>query len=122
MEDVRKLRSQGLIEGRKPNYYVSAQVAEVTDNRTGYIKNRAFYDEYYKDLIIAYLKKYKSASRKDLDDLLQDKLSDALEPMQKNNKIRNLIFAMSGKDKTIVNQGSKRNPIWVLNENKSGNL
>jgi ATP-dependent DNA helicase RecG len=115
--DVRKLRSQGLVEGRKPNYYVSAKVAAITDNRSGYIKNRAFDDDYYKDLVISYLNKYKSASRKDLVNLLQDKLSDALEPKQKANKIKNLIFAMSGKDKTIVNQGNNRNPIWVLNEN-----
>jgi len=89
---------------------------------TGYIKNRAFDDEYYKDLIVSYLKKYKSASRKDLDDLLHDKLSDALEPKQKTNKIRNLIFAMSGKDKTIVNKGTTRNLIWVLNEDNPNNL
>lgn len=120
--DAKKLRSQGLIEGRKPNYYVSAKVAAITDNRSGYIKNRAFDDEYYKDLIISYLKKYKSASRKDLGNLLQDKLSDTLEPVQKANKIRNIIFAMSGKDRTIVNQGNKRNPIWVLNENNTDKL
>lgn len=114
--DAKKLRSQGLIEGRKPNYYVSAKVATITDNRSGYIKNRAFDDGYYKDLVVSYLKKYKSATRKDLDDLLRDKLSDALESKQKTNKIRNLIFAMSNKDKTIVNKGNNRNPIWVLNK------
>ena len=115
--DVKKLRSQGLIEGRKPNYFVSAKIAAVTDNKSGYIKNLAFDDDYYKDLIISYLKKYKTASRKDIDDLLRDKLSDALEPKQKTNKIRNLIFAMSHRDKAIVNKGNKRKPIWVINEN-----
>ncbi|NLX00989.1 MAG: transcriptional regulator [Syntrophomonadaceae bacterium] len=115
-EEVKELRTRKLIEGRKPNFYVSAKIAAITDNRSGYIKNRAFDDEYYKDLIISYLEKYKSASRKDLSDLLHDKLSDALGPEQKENKIRNLIFAMSGKDKTIVNRGTNRKPIWVLNK------
>lgn len=113
-EDVRKLRAQGLIEGSKSKIYVSAQVASLTDSKTDYIKNRAFNDEYYKDLIISYLKQYKKASRNDIDNLLLDKLSSALDYKQKRNKIRNLLYGMSKKDGIIQNEGTSRNPIWVL--------
>ncbi|MEA1961325.1 MAG: hypothetical protein U9N81_08670 [Bacillota bacterium] len=86
----------------------------MTDGKSEYIKNRAFDDEYYKDLIIAYLKKYERASRKEIDDLLMEKLSSALVQEQKKNKIRNLLYGMSKKDGTIRNNGTSRYPIWVL--------
>jgi len=122
LEDVRKLRAQGLIEGRKSKIYVSAQIASLTDSKSEYIKNRAFNDEYYKDLIISYLKKYKTASRKDIDDLLLDKLSSALDQQQKKNKVRNILYGMSKREGTIQNDGTSRNPIWVLKNRLSKNL
>ncbi|MDD4753873.1 MAG: putative DNA binding domain-containing protein [Desulfitobacteriaceae bacterium] len=112
--DIKKLRSLKLIEGSKPKIYISAQIASLTDSKSDYIKNRAFDDEYYKDLIISYLKKYEMASRKDIDDLLLDKLSSALDQKQKRNKVRNLLYTMSKKEGTIQNNGTSRNPIWVL--------
>ncbi|MDD4549701.1 MAG: putative DNA binding domain-containing protein [Syntrophomonadaceae bacterium] len=116
VQDIKKLRSLKLIEGSKPKIYISAQIASLTDSKSDYIKNRAFNDEYYKDLIISYLKKYERASRKDIDELLLDKLSSALDQKQKRNKVRNLLYAMSKKEGTIQNNGTSRNPIWVLKE------
>jgi len=65
-------------------------------------------------MIIAFLEKYNSATRQDINNLLLGKLSDALNEQQKLNKIRNLIYAMSKKEKTIKNSGSDRNSKWVL--------
>ena len=36
------LRKKGLIEGRKPNYYLAADIAKITDEKANYIKNRGF--------------------------------------------------------------------------------
>lgn len=113
-EEAKKLRALKLVEGRYPNLYVSAKIAEITGDKTTYIKNRAFDKEHYKQLIISFLRQYKVASRKDIDDLLLDKLSDALNEKQKKRYIGNLLQEMSKKDKTIVNQGSARYPKWVL--------
>lgn len=115
-QDIKKLRSLKLIEGSKPKIYISAHIASLTDSKSNYIKNRAFNDEYYKDLIISYLKKYKMASRTDIDDLLLDKLSSALDQNQKRNKVRNLLYGMSKKEGIIQNNGTSRNPIWVLKD------
>jgi len=98
------------------------QIASLTNSKSEYIKNRAFNDEYYKDLIISYLKKYKTASRKDIDDLLLDKLSSALDQQQKRNKVRNILYGMSKREGTIQNDGTSRNPIWVLKNRLSKNL
>lgn len=115
------LRKEKLIEGRKPNYFVAASVAEVTNDKASYIKNKAFDKEYYKNLVIEFIKKYKMASRQDIDKLLMDKLSNVLNDSQKRNKIRNLLHEMSKKDKTIINRSrSTAKPVWVLAGNKIG--
>lgn len=108
------LRKQGLIEGRKPNYYPAAQVARSTGNKDDYIRNRAFDDAYYKDLILGFLEKYGSASRDELLKLVLDKLSDALDEKQKLNKFRNLLHAMSKRDQTIVKSGGLHKGRWIL--------
>ncbi len=108
------LRKQGLIEGRKPNYYTAAQVAQTTGNKSDYIRNRAFDDAYYKRLILDYLKHYGSASRDELVTLILDKLSDALDEKQKQNKFRNLLNAMSTRDKTIEKSGGLHKGRWIL--------
>jgi len=109
------LRKEKLIEGRNPNYFISASVAKVIGKEADYIKNRAFDKTYYKDLIIQYLKKYKKAGREDIDELIMDKLSNTLSEEQKRTKIRNLLYEMSKKDESIYNNSRSTNkPEWKL--------
>jgi len=113
-DEHKYLRKSKLTEGRYPNLYVSSQIASITGERARYIKNRGFDNKYYKDLIVAYLKKNKQASRKELNDLLLDKLPGILDERRKLTKIKNLIYEMSRKGGIIYNQGSAKKPIWVL--------
>ncbi|WP_255286503.1 MULTISPECIES: hypothetical protein [unclassified Bacillus (in: firmicutes)] len=75
--------------------YVSAKIAELTGDKTTYIKNRAFNKERYKKMVISFLKQYKETSRHDIDELLFDKLSDTLRDEQKKKYIGNLLYEMS---------------------------
>ena len=100
-----------------PNLLVAADVAAAKGDKTAYIRNRAFDDAHYKKMIISFITEHGSTSRKDIDNLLLDKLSDALDEQQKKNKVRNLIYAMANKDNTIVNKGSSAKPNWVLTSN-----
>jgi ATP-dependent DNA helicase RecG len=111
-EEIKQLKKVGLIEGRKPNLHVSAKIAEATQDQSTYIKLRGFKDEHYKRLILEYLDKYKQASKADIDNLILDILPEILDEEKKLNKVRNLIYAMSKKDKTIVNKGTTRYPKW----------
>jgi ATP-dependent DNA helicase RecG len=43
--------------------------------------------------------------------LILDILPSILDKTKKGNKIRNIVYAMSKKDKTIENKGTKRKPI-----------
>lgn len=108
------LRKAGLIDGRKPNYFVEAHIAKATGGRSEYIRNRAFDDAHYKDMVLAYLKKYGSASKQDLAGLILDKLSDVLDEKQKANKLRNLLYAMSKRDKTIEKSVVQEKRRWIL--------
>ena len=107
------LRRLHLVEGRFPNLFVAAHIASVTGDKALYIRNRAFDDAHYKQMIIQYLKQYRKASRQDLDTLLLDKLSDVLDDAQKRNKVRNLVQAMANAG-IVRNAGSRRYPQWVL--------
>jgi len=113
-EEFKLLKAQKLVEGRYPNLFVSAHIAEITGDKSSYIKYRDFGNIHYKRMVIDFIKKFGTASRKDIDDLLIDKLPDILSKAQKVNKISNLISEMSRRDKTIRNSGSDRKPRWVL--------
>lgn len=113
-EEIKILRTNSLIEGRKPNLHISSKVAEATDEKAQYIKQRGFKDDHYKSLIIEFIKKYGEANKKDIDNLIIDILPSVLELKQKENKVRNIVYAMSKKDKTIINKGTNRYPVWIL--------
>lgn len=112
--EEKALKSNKLIEGRRPNFYVSASIAKVTGKMDQYIKNRSFDDRYFKDMILEFIKKNKQATKEEIDNLLLDKLPAVLDKPQRRNKIRNLIYALSNKEKSIENQGTSRYPIWKL--------
>ncbi|MDI9366153.1 MAG: putative DNA binding domain-containing protein [Flavobacterium sp.] len=118
-EAAKLLKRKRLIEGRKPNYFIAAHIAEVTNQKAEYIRNRGFKDDHYKKLVIDLLEKYGKAKKEDIDKLLLDILPHVLDEQQKQNKVRNLIYAMHNKDKTIDNKGTTRKPIWVLSLSKT---
>ena len=111
--EIKQLKGKKLIEGRKPNYHISFDVAEKTNMQAEYIKIRGLKDDHFKQLILEYLDKCKQASKEDIDKLLLDILPGVLDDNQRRNKIHNLIYAMSKKDRTIINRGTNRYPKWV---------
>lgn len=112
-EAVARLRRAGLIEGRKPNHHVSAQVAAAADGKAAYIRTRAQDDEFYAKLLTDYLAKFGQADRAEINKLLLDKQSDALTAEQKYNKVSNLLGKLRRRG-TIQNTGSDTAPVWRL--------
>jgi ATP-dependent DNA helicase RecG len=112
---VSRLKRAGLIEGRKPNFHVSASVAKVTASKADYIRTRAQDDEFYAKLLTDYLERFEQASRAEINQLLLDKLSDALDPQQKYNKISTLLTKLRRRG-VIVNTGSDTASCWKIAE------
>ncbi len=113
-EERNALRKKKLIEGRHLNLYVSESVAAETDTRADYIRKRSFDKAYFKDLIVAYLRTYHEAKRAEIELLLLDKVSDALNEEQKRQFIKSLLKEMR-KEGTIMTLGKTRSAKWVLN-------
>ena len=106
------LRRARLIEGRKPNFFVSAHIADATDTRAEYTRNKGLTDHYYKTLILQHIQKFKSVSAAELRTLVLDKLPDSLTPEQKQSKVKNLLTALrthglDGRKIVAIRHGTK---------------
>jgi ATP-dependent DNA helicase RecG len=115
--EFQSLKRQKLIEGRRRNPFVAAAVAAALETKADYIKKRAFDKDHYKKMVVAYLDKFGEAKREDLDKLLLDKLSDALDADQKKNFLMNLLQEMR-RDGTIRPVTGKRGKgaAWQLHK------
>ena len=96
-----------------PNFHISATVAKTTASRVDYIRTRAQDDDYYAKLLTDYIGKFNKASREEIDQLLLDKLSDALDEEQKKKKVSNLLTKLR-RSGVIRNDGPRKFPEWVL--------
>lgn len=110
---ARRLRRARLIEGRKPHLHIAATVAAAANAKAEYIRTRAQDDDHYAKLVTDYLNKFDGASRQEINDLLWEKLSEALDDGQKRNKITNLLSKMR-RSNHIRNVGTKQQPRWEL--------
>lgn len=70
------LKNKKLIEGRKPNYFIGLKVAQKTNQKAAYSKNKGFDKTYYLDLIVKAIKEHKELNRSEVDELLWMKLPD----------------------------------------------
>ena len=93
-EEFKSLKARKLIEGRRPNLFVSAEVAAATETMVDYLKKRGIDKNYCQKMVVDLLKKQGQASRQDFHKLLLGKLSDALDDVQKKNVITNLLQEM----------------------------
>ena len=112
--DAEKLRASKLVEGRLNSLYLSASAAKSIDEAANYIKNKGFDDKYYKDLIVEYLKQYERAKKREIRDLLWDKLPNALSDTQKENKIRNILSSMKKQNIIDTDSPNQQKSCWIL--------
>ena len=109
-EAIKMLRKKGLIEGRKPHLYVSKQIAMVTNKQIEYTLKKGFNDAECQEWIIKALKDHKELSRKQINELLWNKLPVDYTDTQRVNKIGNLIMKL--KRQGVIKTDEKRS--WHL--------
>ena len=114
-DEHRRLKGAGLVEGRYPSLMVAGAVARATGETGRHIRERGFDKQYYLDLILALAREHGPVGRKDVDDALLAKLPDRLTPEQKRRKVHNLMQELR-RSGSIVNQGTRSHPKWVLAE------
>ena len=109
-DEITYLRKRRLVEGRKNALYFAKSVAKATGQEAKYTNDKGFDDNYYKDLIIKSITQHKKMGRPKINELLWNKLPEALSDKQKENKITNLLASLRRAGKIM--QGEKRQ--WVL--------
>ena len=112
-ESFKKLKRQGLVEGRYPNLFVSFKVANSVGQKANYIRNKGLEDDICKQLIIKALEAMGEANKQDLMEILEKALPDVLSEEQKSKKISNLLQAMK-KEEMIAVKGTNRYAKWYL--------
>lgn len=110
-DDAAKLlKKRGFIEGRKPNFYIPAQIADITNQKAEYTRNKGLDKEVLISFILKHIDNHKFATREEINRLLLDKLPDYMNDIQRKKKIENILQQMRGKIKNI---GNSRSPKWV---------
>ncbi|MCF6236015.1 MAG: transcriptional regulator [Gammaproteobacteria bacterium] len=112
--EIKTLRDKNLIEGRKPNLFVSAKVASATGQKAAYTKQKALDQQYYLDMILKLIEQHGEVERADIDELLWKMLPDFLDDKQRKSKINNLLSELSMRQGKIHNIGTRSQPKWVL--------
>ena len=118
MDDYKRLKKNGLAEGRYPNIFVSFKVAELVGQKTEYVKNLGLNDDVCKTLIISTLKKIQRASNTELLEVIDAALPAILDEKQKRKKFSNLLQDMK-KSGIVDSGGGRRYAKWFLVESKS---
>lgn len=116
-EQAALLRKTKLIEGRKPNFFVSAHIADATDTRAEYTRNKGLNDHCYKTFVLQHIQKFKSVPASEVRSLLLDKLPASLTEQQKLAKVKNLLTALrvSGLDgQKIVATSPGKGARWSI--------
>ena len=111
---IAHLRKYKLVEGRANHLFLSAEVAKTVEGEAQYIRNRAFDDKYYQDMIVDYLKEFGMGQKKDFRKLLMDKFPDILTIEQKERKILTLLTALKRQGKIDTDSDNPRTCHWVL--------
>ncbi len=93
-DEARSLRARKLIEGRAPNYHLSAVVADALGQQAQYVLDKGLEKNFYLQLVLKRLQ-MGSCKRVELERLLLSKLPDILTSDQKRNRVKNLLADMS---------------------------
>jgi len=110
----KKLKNMKLVEGRYPNLFVSGKIAALTGHKAQHIRNRGLDRRYYQEILLNLIQDHGPVSRKDIDNLLMDKMPEILTEKQKKARIHNLLSELAGPLGVIRNAGPKKKPAWVL--------
>jgi len=111
--DANLLRGKGLIEGKKPNLFISEKLAVSTKQVAKYIKLRGEDNEYYRKIVYELISKNQiGTDKREIRGLLSNKLPEIFDESQKENRISYILKKLKEEGK-IQNLGTDAKPKWV---------
>ncbi len=112
-KEAQFLKGKGLIEGKKPNYIISAKIAKTTKQVAAYLNQKGENTAYCLEKTLELIKMNKTGThKKEIRELLKNKLPEGLNDKQKDNKISYFLTKLK-KDGLIENTGTDSDPSWV---------
>lgn len=109
---IKRLKQKHLIEGRKPQFYISEEVATILDEKAEYTLNKGLDNEILETFILKHINTHGFATRKEIDTLLLNKLPNYLSAQQKKRRLSNMIQDLKER-KLIENVGTRSLPKWI---------
>ena len=111
VQEANYLKANKWIEGRRPNYHISSEIALALGDQGKYMKQRGIDNDYCKKIIIEYLNRFGEGERSSFEQVLLPKLPEVLNKDQKKTKIKNILQSMR-KEGVIVLDGR----LWKLSK------
>ena len=112
-EEIARLRSKRLIEGRKPKIYIAKHIAQKVGQKIEYSEHKGLGNKRCEEFLLTALRDHKSLSRREIDKLLWNLLSNLLDDRQKKDKITNLLAKLKRQGK-IRNESQGPNSDWFI--------
>lgn len=117
-DGAKLLRNKQLIEGRKPNYYISVKIAEITNQKAEYTRNKGLDKEVYKGLILKHIENHGYALREEIDALILNHLPAYMDEKQRKKRIENILQELKYSG-LIINSGSRGKSKWIMKLGKN---
>ena len=112
-EEIARLRSKRLIEGRKPKIYIAKHIAQKVGQKIEYSEHKGLGNKRCEEFLLTALRDHKSLSRREIDKLLWNLLFYLLDDRQKKDKITNLLAKLKRQGK-IRNESQGPNSDWFI--------
>ena len=112
-EAIDLLRKKKLVEGRKPNVFVSKHIAQDTGQKVEYSRHKGLEDKQCEALLLQALIDHGSLTKREVNRLLWNLLSDQLTDSQKETKINNILRKLKIKGK-VINKSSGKQSSWFF--------
>jgi ATP-dependent DNA helicase RecG len=108
---VKYLRKKKLIEGRKPNFFISKWIANSVNQQVEYTRNKGLNEDKCEAMIISALEDHQQLSRQKINQLLFDLLPQGLSNEQKRNRVDYILKKLSKSEKIDY---QRKEMIWKL--------
>lgn len=90
-DELKLMRSKGLVEGRNPNLYIAKSVAQKVGKKAEYSKHKGLDSRACENMLLEAIGEHGVLSKSDIVELLWNVMPDVLDDVKKRNKINNIL-------------------------------
>ena len=104
--EAKYLKEKGLVEGKRPNLFISSTIASATNQKAKYIKHVDLGNQHYEQLVLKTLERFGDSTRSQIDECIFPNLPENLDMRQKTIRVKNILQQLRKKG-LITSSGQK---------------